>query len=101
MQRPVAFAPARQRPQISRMDGPERLLFCGVGGSGGVLLGHRRKIVLVEQRVAECLEIADRAYVLQTGRVIMNGTAQEICDNSEIRYIWDYEGGGHTHFTRI
>ena len=31
-------------------------------------------VLIVEQRMTECLEIADRAYVLQTGRVIMSGT---------------------------
>ena len=42
-------------------------------------------VLIVEQRVTECLEIADRAYVLQTGKVIMRGTAAEIRDNPEIR----------------
>src|SRR5258705_2724938 len=30
-------------------------------------------VVLVEQRLTECLEIADRAYILQTGRVVLAG----------------------------
>ena len=42
-------------------------------------------ILLVEQRMTEALEIADRAYVLQTGRVTMQGTAAEIRDNAEVR----------------
>ena len=28
-------------------------------------------VLLVEQRTAECLDIADRAYILQTGRLLM------------------------------
>src|SRR3984885_1526123 len=32
-------------------------------------------VLLVEQRLAEALAIADRAYVLQTGRVVMSGLA--------------------------
>jgi len=42
-------------------------------------------ILLVEQRLVESLEIADRAYVLQTGRLILSGTGAEIRDNPEIR----------------
>ena len=42
-------------------------------------------ILLVEQRLAEALAIADRAYVLQTGRVVMAGAADEIAGNDEVR----------------
>ncbi|WP_425330053.1 ABC transporter ATP-binding protein [Terrirubrum flagellatum] len=42
-------------------------------------------VLLVEQRLNESLEIADRAYVLQTGRVILSGTAAEVRDNPDIR----------------
>jgi branched-chain amino acid transport system ATP-binding protein len=42
-------------------------------------------ILIVEQRFVECLEIADRAYVLQTGRVVMSGKAAEIAGNADVR----------------
>jgi len=42
-------------------------------------------VLIVEQRLTECLEIADRAYVLQTGRITMSGTAAEIAGNAEVR----------------
>src|ERR1700761_3113186 len=42
-------------------------------------------VLIVEQRMAECLEIADRAYILQTGRVLMNGIASEIAVNPDVR----------------
>ena len=42
-------------------------------------------ILLVEQRLAEALEIADRAYVLQTGRVVMSGAAKDIANDADIR----------------
>lgn len=42
-------------------------------------------ILLVEQRLSESLEISDRAYVLQTGRVIMSGPAAEIGANPDVR----------------
>jgi len=42
-------------------------------------------ILLVEQRLSESLEISDRAYVLQTGKVVMSGPAAEIKANPEVR----------------
>ncbi len=42
-------------------------------------------VLLVEQRLAESLEIADRAYVLQTGRVILSGTAAAVREDPNIR----------------
>lgn len=42
-------------------------------------------VLLVEQRLAESLEIADRAYVLQTGRVVLSGTAAAVREDPNIR----------------
>jgi branched-chain amino acid transport system ATP-binding protein len=42
-------------------------------------------VLLVEQRLVEALEIADRAYVLQTGRVVMQGTAKDLAANDDVR----------------
>lgn len=42
-------------------------------------------ILLVEQRLIESLEIADRAYILQTGRLILSGQAAEIRGNPDVR----------------
>ena len=42
-------------------------------------------VLIVEQRMAECLEIADRAYILQTGRVLMQGSAADIRVNPDVR----------------
>ncbi|UPG74548.1 ABC transporter ATP-binding protein (plasmid) [Roseomonas gilardii subsp. gilardii] len=42
-------------------------------------------VLLVEQRLAEALAIADRAYVLQTGRIVMSGQAAEIAGNADVR----------------
>ena len=42
-------------------------------------------ILLVEQRLAEALEIADRAYVLQTGRIVMSGKASDIASDDAVR----------------
>jgi branched-chain amino acid transport system ATP-binding protein len=45
-------------------------------------------VLIVEQRLTECLEIADRAYVMQTGRVLMSGTAAQIRDNVDLRRVY-------------
>jgi branched-chain amino acid transport system ATP-binding protein len=42
-------------------------------------------ILLVEQRVAEALHFADRGYVLETGRVILDGDRETLRDNDRIR----------------
>ncbi len=41
-------------------------------------------ILLVEQNARKALEIADRAYVMETGRVILEGAARELAANPEI-----------------
>jgi branched-chain amino acid transport system ATP-binding protein len=42
-------------------------------------------ILLVEQRVAEALETCDRGYVLETGRVAMEGTHQTLVADERVR----------------
>lgn len=42
-------------------------------------------ILLVEQNAHMALEIADHAYVLQTGEVVMSGSGQEIAANEDVR----------------
>ena len=42
-------------------------------------------ILLVEQRVAEALETCDRGYVLETGRVAMEGTHKTLMSDERVR----------------
>lgn len=42
-------------------------------------------ILLVEQRVAEAMEHCHRGYVLQTGRIVLSGTYQELSSNDNVR----------------
>src|SRR6185312_12382177 len=42
-------------------------------------------IFMVEQNASMALSIADRAYVLQTGRVVLSGAASELRANPAIR----------------
>lgn len=42
-------------------------------------------ILLVEQNARSALRLADRGYVLETGQVVCEGTAQELMDNREVQ----------------
>jgi branched-chain amino acid transport system ATP-binding protein len=42
-------------------------------------------ILLVEQNVREALELAHRAYVLQTGTVVMEGTGKDLLQSDAIQ----------------
>jgi len=42
-------------------------------------------ILLVEQKVRDALELADRAYVLQTGTIVQEGTGAELLKSDMIR----------------
>jgi branched-chain amino acid transport system ATP-binding protein len=42
-------------------------------------------ILVVEQNAQLALEIADKAYVIETGRIVMSGNANEIASNEDVR----------------
>ena len=42
-------------------------------------------ILLVEQNASKALEIADRAYVLETGSIMLSGTGEELSQSDEVR----------------
>jgi branched-chain amino acid transport system ATP-binding protein len=42
-------------------------------------------ILLVEQNAAMALDLADRAYVIETGRVVLSGTSAEIKQDEAVR----------------
>jgi branched-chain amino acid transport system ATP-binding protein len=42
-------------------------------------------LMLVEQDVLVALDVADRAYVLENGRIVMSGNAAELKDDPGIR----------------
>jgi branched-chain amino acid transport system ATP-binding protein len=42
-------------------------------------------ILLVEQNVQEALEIADRGYVIQTGRVVQEGTGEDLLASDAVK----------------
>lgn len=42
-------------------------------------------VLLVEQNAHQALKVAHRAYVLETGRVVLEGDAKELADSEEIK----------------
>jgi branched-chain amino acid transport system ATP-binding protein len=42
-------------------------------------------MMLVEQNAAMALDLADRAYLIETGRVVLQGSAQELKSNDSVR----------------
>jgi branched-chain amino acid transport system ATP-binding protein len=42
-------------------------------------------VLLVEQNAAMALEIADRGYVIETGRIVLGGSAQSLATDDEVR----------------
>ncbi len=45
----------------------------------------RLAVLLVEQRVAEALELSDHGYVLETGRVVLDGPYQRLLADDRVR----------------
>lgn len=42
-------------------------------------------VLLVEQNARQALQVADRAYVFEVGRVTLSGVASDLADNPEVR----------------
>ena len=42
-------------------------------------------VLLVEQNAKMALKVANRAYVLETGKIKLSGDAQELLHNDEVR----------------
>jgi branched-chain amino acid transport system ATP-binding protein len=52
-------------------------------------------ILLVEQNAREALRLSSRAYVLDTGRILLTGTGEELLGNEEVKRAFlgkDYRG---------
>ena len=59
------------------------------------LNGRGTTILLVEQNAREALRISHRAYVLDTGRVVLTGAGEELLSNEEVKRAFlgkDYRG---------
>ena len=77
------------RPKLIMMDEPSLgLAPIIVQGVFDIISEINRQgvtILLVEQNANMALKAADRAYVMETGRITMTGTGQELAENEENR----------------
>lgn len=53
-----------------------------------------KTVLLVEQNAYAALKIADAAYVLEVGRIVLSGTGKELLDDPKVREA--YLGGRKT-----
>jgi len=45
-------------------------------------------VLITDHNVRETLDIVDRAYILHDGQVLMDGTPDEIVENTEVRRVY-------------
>lgn len=77
------------RPRVLLLDEPSMGLAPLVVRDIFRAIGELRKdgttVLLVEQNVKAALRVAKRAYVMETGRIVMEGSADELARNPEIQ----------------
>lgn len=84
------------RPQFMLLDEP-------LAGIDPIAVGDIRNLIsylktkglgvlITDHNVRDCLEIVDRAYILHEGRVLMEGTPDEIVANDEVKKVYLGEG---------
>lgn len=84
------------RPQFMLLDEP-------LAGIDPIAVGEIRNLIkylktkgigvlITDHNVRDCLDIVDRAYILHDGQVLMEGTADEIVANENVRKVYLGEG---------
>ncbi len=60
-------------------------------------------VLLVEQNARRALEIADHAYVMENGRIVLEGPAAELASNPDVQefYLGLSEGGGRKSYRDV
>lgn len=54
--------------------------------------GHT--VLLIEQNAVAALEVADRVYMMETGRITLSGPAREIKDDARVQEVFLGRGAG-------
>lgn len=77
------------RPRLLLLDEPSMGLAPRVMAEIFQVIGSFRDdgltVLLVEQNARWALRIADRGYVLETGSIVLEGDADELCGNREVQ----------------
>ena len=85
-------------PRVLLMDEPSLGLAPVLVQEIFALIGsiHRqgKTLLLIEQNARAALSICDYAYVIETGRIAMEGTGDELLDNDDVRKIYLGEVAG-------
>ena len=77
------------KPRIILMDEPSMglspLLVTEIFDIIKVISESGTTVLLVEQNAKKALSIADRGYVLETGRIVLEGNAKDLLDNEQVK----------------
>jgi len=77
------------RPKLLLLDEPSLglapLLVKEIFRVSGELRDHGMTILVVEQNARAALELADRAYVMESGRVVLEGAADALADDERVQ----------------
>ena len=87
-----------QRPDLLLLDEPSMGLSPRLVGEIFRMIAEINKagttILLVEQNASMALSIADRAYVLETGEIALEGKASDLLDDPKVRAAYLGDGSG-------
>jgi branched-chain amino acid transport system ATP-binding protein len=60
-------------------------------------------VLVIEQNARRALEVADHGYIMEQGRIVLEGTAAELTDNPDVKefYLGLGESGGRKSFRDV
>lgn len=77
------------KPKLIMMDEPSLglapLVVQGIFDIIHTINSHGITVLLIEQNANMALQAADRAFVMQTGEIILSGTGAELLENEEVK----------------